>query len=340
MATAAPLAPPPEDAAALEQTDWACFAAELEQGLAPQAPYLTELERRMYEGGKKLRPRVMMLAARLVAPPVALPVKVYKGAAAIEMLHVATLVHDDIVDEAPLRRGLPSVAAARGVKTAVLVGDLQFVQALRGFAAAVDTEADMQLVRQVLDAAFDVCRGELDELDRTLADTAAARLERYLRTIDRKTGALFRLACSAGVELGGGRTREARRAGFFGRALGRAFQIVDDVRDIVELDIFAGKTAAADLLRGRHSLPLLFAIDAMGEDCAIARALAGATVADTELAEALEALRDCDAIDRAYAEARRQALEALFHLMIFPASPAREALRALTLDVVDRPVNR
>jgi heptaprenyl diphosphate synthase len=270
-----------------------------------------------------------------------LPAKVYKGAAALEMLHVATLVHDDIVDEAPLRRGLPSVVAGRGVKTAVLVGDLQFVQALRGFAAAVNCESDMQLVRRVLDAAFDVCRGELDELDRTLPDDPQLRFERYICTIDRKTGALFRLACSAGVELAGGRTRDARRAGFFGRSLGRAFQIIDDIRDIIEFELYAGKEAAVDLMRGRHSLPLLFAVDAMGTHCTIARALRGEEgVCEDALVDALDALRDCGAIDRAYAEARRQALEALFYLDFFPPGPARDELRALTLEIVDRPVNR
>ena len=326
---------------ALLTRDMARFRAEVEAALDPQAPYLTELEFSMFAGGKKVRPRVMLLAGRLVAGDAVLPDKVYKGAASLEMLHVATLIHDDVVDEAPLRRGLPSVSAARGIKTAVLVGDLQFVQALRGFAAAVDTESDMALVRRVLDAAFDVCRGELDELDLFLPETAALRRDRYFKTIDRKTAALFRLACQAGIELAGGRLRDVRRGGFFGRALGRAFQIMDDVRDVVELDASAGKSAGVDLALGRHSLPLLYAYDALGPDSPIGLAMRGlGAPTGTALDDALDMLRDCGAIDAAYADARHEVEEALFYLEPFPPSPFREALAGIARDVVDRPLNR
>jgi heptaprenyl diphosphate synthase len=344
MSSASPLAlaaPCPADADALLALDMARFRAELDSALDPQAPYLTLLEYSMFAGGKKVRPRVLLLAARLVALSGELPDKVYKGAASLEMLHVATLIHDDVIDEAPMRRGLPSVSAARGTKTAVLVGDLQFVQALRGFAAAVDTESDMALVRRVMDAAFDVCCGELDELDRFLPDTAGLRRERYFRTIDRKTAALFRLACQAGIELAGGRLRDVRRGGFFGRALGRAFQIMDDVRDIVELDTSAGKSAGVDLALGRHSLPLLYAYDRLGPDSAVGRAMRGlGAPTGAALDDALDALRDCGAIDCAYADARREVEEALFYLEPFPASAFREALRTMARDVVDRPLNR
>jgi heptaprenyl diphosphate synthase len=294
----------------------------------------------MFAGGKKIRPMVLLLSARLIAIEAPLSEKVYKGAASLEMLHVATLIHDDIVDEAQLRRGLPSVAAARGTKTALLIGDLQFVQALRGFANAVDTESDMTLVRKVLDAAFDVCRGELDELERSLPDTLDACLERYYQTIDRKTGALFRLACQAGTQLAGGRTRDSRRAGFFGRSLGRSFQIMDDVRDIVEGEGSAGKNAGVDLALGRLSLPLVYAMDALGPAHPVSRSLRGeALLTSHMLADALDEMRDCGAIDKAYGAARREAHEALFYLEPFAPSRFRDALQELILYIVDRPLN-
>lgn len=345
MTTGKPAAAPPVSplvriAGELLTDDLPRFHQEVERALEPQAPYLTEVERQMFKGGKKIRPMVMLLAARLIAHDSPLPDKVYKGAASLEMLHVATLIHDDIVDEAPMRRGLPSVSAARGTKTALLVGDLQFVQALRGFAQAVDTENDMSLVRMVLDTAFDICRGELDELDRRLPDGLENGLTRYYQTIDRKTAVLFRLACQAGVDLAGGRTRDARRAGFFGRALGRAFQIMDDVLDVVESENSSGKPTGIDLSLGRLSLPLVYAMDALGSDHAIAKALRGeARLAGAALEQALDDLRDCGAIDKAYAAARREALEALFYLEPFPASRYRSALEELTLHVVDRPLN-
>lgn len=316
------------------------FRNEIDRAMEVQAAYLTDIERQMLMGGKKIRPVVMLLAARMVAGAAHLHPKIHKGAASLEMLHVATLIHDDIVDDAPLRRGLPSVSAARGIKTALLVGDLQFVQALRGFAQAVETERDMSLVRRVLDTAFDICRGELDELDRTLPTDINSALTRYYQTIDRKTAELFRLACHAGVELAGGRLRDARRAGYFGRSLGRAFQIMDDVLDLVEYEGSAGKETGIDLTQGRLSLPVLFALQRLGADHAIGQALSGEIqLSGDALQTAIDDLRECGAIDMAYAHARREAQQALFYLKGFAPTVYRSALEDLALYVVDRPLN-
>ena len=316
------------------------FRHEIDLALETQADYLTDIERQMFKGGKKIRPIVMLLAARMIAGGAPLTSKVHKGSASLEMLHVATLIHDDIVDEAQLRRGMPSVSAVRGIKTALLVGDLQFVQALRGFAHNVETERDMGLVRLVLDTAFDICRGELDELDRTLPTDIDSALARYYQTIDRKTAELFRLACHAGVELAGGRLRDARRAGFFGRSLGRAFQIMDDVLDLVEYEGSAGKETGIDLIQGRLALPVLFALQSLGQEHAIGQALRGeVTLHGEALEQAIDDLRDCGAIDKAYAHARREAYQAIFYLKGFAPSPYRSALEDLARYVVDRPLN-
>ena len=320
--------------------DLALFRQEIDQALQDQSPYLTNIERQMFTGGKKIRPVVMLLAARMIAGASPLNPKVHKGAASLEMLHVATLIHDDIVDEAALRRGLPSVSAARGIKTALLVGDLQFVQALRGFAHTVETDRDMGLVRLVLDTAFDICRGELDELDRSLPADIDAALARYYKTIDRKTAELFRLACHAGVELAGGRLRDARRAGFFGRSLGRAFQIMDDVLDLVEHEGTAGKESGVDLVQGRLSLPVLFGLQRLGPEHAIGQALRGdVQLSGDALEQAIDGLRECGAIDVAYTQAQREAQQALFYLQGFPLSAYRSALEDLALYVVNRPLN-
>lgn len=320
--------------------DMPLFHAEIEQALQAQSPYLTDVEHQMFKGGKKIRPIVMLLASRMIAGNGELPEKVYKGAASLEMLHVATLIHDDIVDEALVRRGMPSVSASRGVKTALLVGDLQFVQALRGFAQSVETEKDMALVRLVLDTAFDICRGELDELDRSLPTDMDASRTRYYQTIDRKTAVLFRLAAHAGVELAGGRFRDARRAGFFGRSLGRAFQIMDDVLDLVEYQSTAGKASGVDLQQGRLSLPLVYGLDLLGAEHPIAKSLrAEVCLSGVALEDAIDDLRECGAIDAAYAEARREAQQAAFFLKGFADSPYRNALHDIASYVVNRPLN-
>src|SRR5271156_2631672 len=152
----------------LLRDELAAFERALAAALAAQEEYLTEVELRLYAGGKRLRPRVLMLSARAVQSGedrrLALPDKAGRAATSLEMLHVASLVHDDIVDDADDRRGVPSVSAARGRDVALVIGDLQFVQALRCFADAVETERDMELVRMVLAVGYRICCGQLDEM--------------------------------------------------------------------------------------------------------------------------------------------------------------------------------
>ena len=315
------------------------FREEVDRALAPQAEYLTDVERALYERGKKIRPVLMLLSARMIHGGDPLPEKVIKGAASLEMLHVATLIHDDIIDDAMVRRGLPSVSAARGSKKALLVGDLQFVQALRGFVDAIDTDSDMGIVKLVLNTAFDICRGELDELDVGYTGDEASMRERYLTTIERKTAVLFGLACEAGVSLADGRTHQARRAGFFGRRMGCAFQIVDDILDIVQLEESAGKSPGIDLLQGRWSLPLIYAVSELGPDHDIARSLIhGKSLGPNDFHRCFSELKRTQAIDRSYGEARRAALESLFYLKPFTKSVYRDALEDLSMYVVDRSV--
>ena len=323
----------------LLDADMVRFREALHEALRPQDPYLSDVERRMFKGGKKIRPVMMLLAARMMAGDGPLSEKVYKGAASLEMLHVATLIHDDIIDEAQMRRGLPSVSAHRGPKVALLVGDLQFVQAIRGFAQAVDTERDMDLVRMVLDTAFDICRGELDELERALPADRDDRLDRYYETIDRKTAVLFRLACQAGIELAGGRTRDSRRGGFFGKSFGRAFQIMDDILDVVQPAAQSGKAPGIDLSLGRLSLPIIHALDRLDTPNAIEAAVRGeAPLSGAALDAALSELRLCGAVEEAYEQARAAAFEAHFYLKPFPRNAYAAALGTLTDYVVNRPL--
>ncbi|NKB45070.1 MAG: polyprenyl synthetase family protein [Alphaproteobacteria bacterium] len=313
------------------------FRQEINNALAPQAEYLTPLEHQLYAGGKKIRPAMMFLSARMICGDAPVSAKAVKGAASLEILHVATLIHDDIVDDAMIRRGLPSISAERGYKKALLVGDLQFVQAIRGFVDAIDTESDMALVRLVLDTAFNICRGELDELNIEFSDDYGEMRNQYFKMIDRKTAVLFGLACEAGVSLAGGRTHEARRAGFFGRRFGHAFQIVDDLLDIVRNETSAGKTPGTDLMQHRWSLPLIYAAEEFGQDHPIFRSLVkGEPLGEIEFRRSLTDLKQSKAFDRAYADARTAALESLFYLQHFPESTYRDALEELAMHIVDQ----
>ena len=314
------------------------FQVTLEETLKPQADYLTETEYETYRRGKKLRPIMLMLAARMVLPEgqTDLPQKVIKAAVSLEMLHVATLIHDDIVDFAPTRRGLKTVYSERGTEMAVLVGDMQFIQAIRCFVDGIDVQEDMYLVKMVLDVGFDICRGEMDEIMTDAQIDPVHLRERYYRTIDRKTATLFALACESGCMLAGGTRRQAFYLSRYGRRFGMAFQIMDDIFDVVRPEHLAGKSPGIDIEQGRLSLPILYALEEVTEDHVLRKILRKEPHTAEDLSQAIESVGLSAATLKAYSKARQCALEAVDFLSEFPVSVYREALEEIAAYVVDR----
>jgi octaprenyl-diphosphate synthase len=256
-------------------------------------------------GGKRLRP----LLAFLASPPDAEPP--LAAGVAVELVHLATLVHDDLIDGARLRRGHPSAWSAYGPVAARATGDYLFARAFAVLAATGDPVAVSTLAR----ASLALARGEA--LQRRHAHDPETPVEAYLERCALKTGALFEAACL----LGGG----GARAGRFAVALGVAFQIVDDILDCSGETIETGKVAGADLREGTPTLPLLLAAR---EDAFVRRALAGGSL-DGALIRvartgALEQSREV-ALD--YARSARAQLD---------GHPRKEELDALTLAVVNR----
>ncbi|HET7505703.1 MAG TPA: polyprenyl synthetase family protein [Kofleriaceae bacterium] len=331
-------ADPFDRALELMSGDLARFHETLANTLEPQRPYLTETEYAIYGRGKKLRPLLLLLVARMThggAPDEPLPERVIKAAVALEMLHVATLIHDDIIDLAPRRRGLASVNAARGSDIALLVGDMQFVQAVRCFASGIETREDMALVQLVLDVGFKICCGEIDELLTDPTQPVVQLRQRYFRTIDRKTAVLFQLACESGASLVRARKRYIWKTGRYGRLLGRAFQIMDDLGDFMQTDEESGKLRGTDLLRRRPTLPILYALQELPTDHIVARILGGETASPAELDAAITAVVASNGFIRAYGEARAAAIAAARCLEVLPASPYRDTLVDLAYHVVD-----
>lgn len=314
------------------------FRLTLDEALAPQKNYLTETEYNIYHRGKKLRPMMLMLSARMLAGAAPLSHKVIKASVSLEMLHVATLIHDDIIDDALLRRGLQSVNATRGTNTAVLVGDLQFVQAIRTFIDAIDTQHEMDLVKLVLDTAFRICTGELDELNVDPNWSPEVMKTRYFSVIERKTAIMFGLACETGMALVSTHRSDARRLGFYGRRVGRAFQIMDDILDFLQDEAHSGKRQGIDLAQKRLSLPIIYAMEELGPTHDVSRIVRGELPPPEDLGPAIEQVKQTQAITRAYADARFQAIEALEYLKPFPPSPYRDALEEIALFTVDRSI--
>jgi geranylgeranyl pyrophosphate synthase len=198
-------------------------------------------------GGKRLRPLLVILAAGVETDPAD---GLVRAAAAVELVHSATLVHDDVLDLAPLRRGRPTVFAAAGRGAATQTGDLLFARAF-ALLAANDRPAQ---VRALSDAGSALARGEL--LQRADAWNAAIPLERYLRRCELKTARLFEAACELGAIEAGGDPDALRE---FGRRIGLAFQILDDVLDVAGPPERTGKHRGTDLLDGTVTLPFILA---------------------------------------------------------------------------------
>jgi geranylgeranyl pyrophosphate synthase len=269
-------------------------------------------------GGKRLRPLLVLLAA---GERPADPAGLVRAATAVELVHSATLVHDDVLDAAALRRGRPTVVATGGRALATATGDLLFS---RAFAELVRNGSGEQ-VRVLSRAGSALARGEL--LQRADAWNAAVPVERYLERCELKTARLFEAACELGALEGGA---SPAPLGAFGRRIGLAFQLLDDVLDVSGPAERTGKHRGADLLDGTVTLPFILARE---RDAALA-ALDPRAIATPERAEEVcDAIAATGALDAARERALATVAEAKAGL---PALPNRRALELVADSVVAR----
>jgi geranylgeranyl pyrophosphate synthase len=263
------------------------------------APLACHANATITAGGKRLRPLLVLLAAGSAGGPPDTAEgeeRLVRAAVAVELVHSATLVHDDLIDGAQLRRGHPTVAAVAGRGLAIATGDLLFS---RAFAELARNEDAAQL-RALSQASSALAGGEL--LQREDAYASHVAVERYLRRCELKTAALFEAACRLGVLTAQGGSRALAEAlGAFARRIGLAFQMLDDVLDVSGPVERTGKSRGRDLLDGTVTLPLILAREREPE-------LAALDLAALEGPEQAEALCERIAATGALDEARERAL--------------------------------
>jgi octaprenyl-diphosphate synthase len=278
-------------------------------------------------GGKRLRPAMLLLSGqatgRLSEEHVIL-------ATVVEMVHTATLVHDDVIDQANLRRHVPTINAKWNEHTSILLGDFLFAQSFYLAATLPSTEA----CRWIGQAARLVCEGELRQvLQRDALDLDEAT---YVSLIRGKTAELCRVACQLGARFSGGSDAVVQALGAYGDAVGIAFQIADDYLDLWGTDETVGKTLGTDLVQGKMTLPLIRLLSqaAAGERAKIVQILRGPVEQRLSAIRPLLDNSDAKQHTRAVAESYRdQAIDSLAEL---ESTPALEALRALARFSVDR----
>lgn len=271
--------------------------------------------------GKQLRPMLVSLSGEAAG---ALNESHLTVAVIIEMIHLATLVHDDVIDDAQLRRGRLTLAANWGNEISVLLGDCLFAHALK-LAASFPTPV---ICRAVSSATNTVCAGEILQ-NRARGDFSVTR-ERYLKMLAMKTGELFALSCDLGGFLSDATPGDREWLRKYGLNLGTAYQLYDDCLDLLGSEVTAGKTLGADLANGKLTLPILVLRDRASTDDQrqlrewLTNWEPGYLSCVVELAMKYDAFSECRACVQQHLDAARQAL------MMLPASAGRSSLDGLT----------
>ena len=283
-------------------------------------------------GGKRIRPVLTLLTAQLGEGNNA---SVITAAQAIEITHLASLYHDDVMDEAEMRRGVPSAQSVWGNSVAILTGDLLFARASKLVASLGEGAIKLQA-----DTFERLCLGQLHETIGPRLDDDP--IDHYLQVLADKTGSLISAAAQMGVIFSGAPREYAEPVVVFGEKIGVAFQLIDDVIDLAEPESETGKAQGTDLRSGVATLPLLYLRRAAQSDASAADLLdrierhvvGGGT--EEELAAAIAELRAHPVTEETLDEARRWADDAVAALAPLPPSPVTKALTKFAEAVVDR----
>lgn len=289
--------------------------------------YLSQLlEQALLGHGKRVRPAITLLAAQFhkcdPRPPVLM-------ATAVELLHIATLIHDDTVDNAPIRRGRPTLSSLFGKQVAVLVGDYVFARS----ATSVCETNNIRAVRRFAETIMALSRGELREIVAAY-DWRQGR-ENYWQRIADKTASLFSMAAETGALLSGAPEPTVQALCAYGTNLGMAFQVVDDILDYQGNEAEVGKPVGSDLLQGTLTLPAIMLVERHPDDNPI-RAVFGDKGGEANLKRALDAITASDIIPECYRVAEEFVAKACAAIAPMEDNAAKRSLLVLADYVLAR----
>lgn len=303
---------------------------EFNQQSISAVPAITEIGQYLQvSGGKRLRPTLVLLSAKLCG---------YEGPSAVrlgavvELIHTATLVHDDVIDEADTRRGRPSTNSRWGNHMSVLAGDWLYMQAFNVALA----ERNFKILDVLIGLTQVMVEGELLQL--TLLRKLKLTEDEYFELSYRKTACLFSASLRLGAILGRKSEDVEMKLGTYGINLGLAFQLVDDLLDFTSSEEKLGKPIGSDLREGKVTLPLIYLLQRCRPEEAqkVSRVLEERGFRSVQFAEILQLIESYGALGAARAKARELAEEARCCLDTFPDSPYRDALRSLPEFIIER----
>jgi geranylgeranyl pyrophosphate synthase len=284
------------------------------------------LEHLLSAGGKRIRPTIVLLVGNMLRGE---PDRLITLGAAIEMLHTATLVHDDLIDGSLLRRGIPTLNASWSPASTVLTGDFIFARAAK---LAAET-GSLPLMRLFAETLATIVNGELTQM---FSSRGLISRDDYFQRIYAKTASLFEMSARSAAMICPVDEGAVENMKSFGHAVGMAFQIVDDLLDFTGEQAAVGKPVGSDLLQGLVTLPTLYYVDAHPDDPNV-RLLADGGYRDQQAMQQLvESIRTSDAIQKTLGEANKFVERALNALAPLQAGIEGDALEGLARYIVDR----
>jgi octaprenyl-diphosphate synthase len=314
----------------LIQSEMDAVEEEFEKRARSNIQIITRIGQYLYQtGGKRVRPALLILSAKIFGEDV--DAAVIQMATVMEFLHTATLVHDDVIDGAEMRRGCQAVSTEWGNETAVLMGDWLYMSA---FETALQ-QRNLAILDALTDATRKMTEGELVQL--ALVGNMRITEEQHLEIVTRKTGYLFSASCRVGGILRGANEEERRALADYGLCLGIAFQLVDDLLDFTSDSTKLGKPVLSDLREGKVTLPLIRLLRKQPQFASLVRAAMGEPAGETRLAkQVLASLGEYGELDHAREEAYSYAARAQEALTIFPDNRYRRALSDIAQFIVER----
>lgn len=312
-----------------------CISGELEKvedlmlhDLESENPELTEMcQYVISSGGKRLRPALCIMSYGAVGgKDMMKPVKV---GAAFEIIHSATLVHDDINDQGEIRRGRKTLHKEYTVSKAIIAGDYMFAMGFRLLAAEAP-----QIVDYIVDASASMGAGEFVQKDFEHASSVTE--DDYVEIITGKTAKLFEASSKSGAAVANADGAMLEALGNFSHYIGLAFQIVDDTLDVTGDPHNTGKAVGTDLIEGKPTLPVIYAMQDPDKGPRLIELFEKADVTTDDVAEALELIRSTDSVDRCLSKAREYVDEAVGYMDSVPDSIYKDALLDLASYIVRR----
>jgi geranylgeranyl pyrophosphate synthase len=277
-------------------------------------------------GGKRVRPAVALLMGGIFGGD---QERMVTLAAAIELLHTATLVHDDLIDGAILRRGIATLNSQWSPAATVLTGDFIFARAAK---LAAETNS-VDVMRLFAEALSTIVHGEITQM---FSSRGSVSKDDYEQRIYAKTASLFELATTCAAILSGVGDQIIESSRIFGNVIGMAFQIVDDVLDFTGEQATVGKPVASDLRQGLITLPGLYFLEAFPNNEDMDIVLSGNHTSEAQITRLVAAIRESGAIERSIQDAQRYIETGLEILSAFPDNPQRQALEDLARYFVQR----